>query len=111
MMSEPEKFDTAPVHTSLQRRPSMGGLPQDAFLLIALIMVSMVIASRLDPLVLAGCVGIYLLLLPILRRLFEKEPFLMEIVPRALRYEARYDRQSTELSKPWRDRVSLRFIR
>ncbi len=106
MAREPGILDTAPVHASLQRRPSMGGLPQDAFLLIALIMVSLVFASRLDPIVLAGCAGVYFVLLPVLRRLFEKEPFLMEIVPRTLRYKARYDRQSRERPKIWRDRVT-----
>ena len=36
-----DALETAPVHTSLQRRPTMGGLPQDAFLLLALIMITM----------------------------------------------------------------------
>ena len=107
-MRDDAELKSAPVYGSLQRRPNVAGLPQDAFLLIALVMVSMAIASRLDPLVLAGCAGVYLILLPILRRLFEKEPFLMDIVPRALRYEARYDRQSKENARLWRDRVSTR---
>ena len=111
MTGERESLDSAPVHTSLQRRPNMGGLPQDAFLLIVLVLVSMAIASRMDLLVLAACAAAYLLLLPVLRRLFEREPFLMDIVPRALRYEARYDRQSRERPKFWRDRVTARPLR
>ena len=106
MFEHDEELDEAQVHSSLQRRPSLAGLPQDAFLLIALIMVCLAVASRLDPLVLAACAAVYLLLLPLLRRLFEKEPFLMEIVPRAMRYGAHYCRQAKELPALWRDRVT-----
>ncbi|MCY4158453.1 MAG: VirB3 family type IV secretion system protein [Bacteroidetes bacterium] len=108
-MSVPgEELQTAPVHTSLQRRPTMGGLPQDAFLLLALIMVTMCIASRLDPKVLACCGIAYLILLPLLRRIFEKDPFFMSILPRALRYAPRYLRQEKEMPRRWQDRISRR---
>ncbi len=100
-----ERLSRAPVYDSLQRRPQLLGLPQDAFLLLALIMVCMGIASRLDPLVLGACAFVYLVLLPILRRLFEKEPYLMDILPRAMRYSAYYPRQGRELAAPWVDRV------
>ena len=99
------ELEEVPVYTALQRLPTMAGLPQDAFLLIALIMVCMAIASRLDPMILIGCGAVYLLLLPLLRRLFAKEPYLMDIVPRAMRYSARYPRQGRECSAMWRDRV------
>ena len=111
MRHDHHNLEQTPVHVSLQRRPRLGGLPQDAFLLIALIMVSMAIASRLAPLVLVGCAVVYLALLPLLRRLFEKEPFLMEIIPRALRYEARYSRQAKERRAYWCDRVSTNVHR
>lgn len=101
-----EALDTAPVHVSLQRRPSMGGLPQDAFLLLVLIIVTMGIAARLDPRVLVGCALAYAILLPFLRKLFEKDPFFMAVVPRALRYASRYPRQAREVKRRWRDRVS-----
>ncbi len=101
-------LETAPVHTSLQRRPAMGGLPQDAFLLLALIMVTMAIASRLDPKVLAGCVLTYLIILPLLRKVFEKDPFFMAVLPRALRYTPRYLRQAKEVPRHWQDRVTKR---
>ncbi len=106
MSNSGEELDTAPVHTSLQRRPTMGGLPQDAFLLLALMMITMSIASRLDPKVLVGCALAYLILLPILRRVFEKDPFFMTVVPRALRYSARYLRQEREKPQRWQDRIS-----
>lgn len=99
-----DALETAPVHTSLQRRPTMGGLPQDAFLLLALIMITMGIASRLDLKVLAGCGLAYLALLPLLRRVFEKDPFFMTVVPRALRYTPHYLRQEKEVTRHWRDR-------
>ena len=105
MSTSKHALQTAPVHTSLQRRPTMGGLPQDAFLLLALIMVSMCIAARLDPKVLAGCGVVYLVLLPLFRRLFEKDPFFMSILPRALRYAPRYPRQAKEVTRHWRDRI------
>ena len=100
-----ESLQVAKVHEALERRPSMFGLPQDAFLLLALIIVSMAIASRLDPLVLIGCAAAYLTLLPVLRRLFNKEPYLMDIIPRTMRYASRYSRQARECSERWRDRV------
>ena len=105
MSSLDDGLMSAPVYESLQRRPQLLGLPQDAFLLLALVMVCMGIASRLDPLVLGACAFTYLVLLPILRRLFEKEPYLMDILPRAMRYSARYPRQAKERSTPWSDRV------
>ena len=74
-------------------------------MLLALIIVCMSIASRLDPIVLGTCAFIYLALLPVLRRVFEKEPFLMDILPRALRYRATYPRQSREVRSLWKDRV------
>lgn len=104
MRNARETLEMAPVHTSLQRRPTMGGLPQDAFLLLALIMVTMGIASRLDPKVLAGCGLAYLIILPMLRRVFEKDPFFMTVVPRALRYTSRYLRQEKEVTRYWHDR-------
>ncbi|MXZ04660.1 MAG: hypothetical protein F4Y90_03945 [Rhodothermaceae bacterium] len=98
-------LDTAPVHVSLQRRRTMGGLPQDAFLLLMLIIVTMSIAARLDPRVLVGCALAYAVVLPFLRKLFEKDPFFMVVVPRALRYASRYPRQAKEVTRRWRDRV------
>lgn len=100
-----EQLARAPVYESLQRKPYLLGLPQDAFLLIALVMVCLCIAARLDPKVLAGCGLFYLMLLPILRVLFEKEPYLMEIIPRAIRYSDVYPHQAKERSAPWADRV------
>ena len=100
-----EVLDTAPVHVSLQRRPTMMGLPQDAFLLLMLVIVTMSIAARLDPRVLVGCALAYAILLPFLRKLFEKDPFFMVVVPRALRYASRYPRQAKEVTRHWRDRV------
>ncbi len=105
MSAVDKALDTAPVHVSLQRRPSMGGLPQDAFLLLTLVMVTMGIAARLDPKVLAGCALAYVILLPFLRKLFEKDPFFMVVVPRAMRYVPRYSRQAREVKRRWRDRV------
>ncbi len=104
MESSREALETATVHTSLQRRPTMGGLPQDAFLLLALIMITLGIASRLDPKILVMCGLAYLLLLPLLRRVFEKDPFFMVVMPRALRYTPRYLRQEKEGTCYWRDR-------
>ena len=100
-----EVLDNAPVHTSLQRKPIMGGLPQEAFLLLILVMVIMSIAARLDPKVLAGCTAAYLILLPVLRRIFDKDPFFMAILPRALRYAPLYTRQAKERPQKWRDRI------
>jgi len=71
-----------------------------------LVLVCMGIASRLDPLVLGAGAFIYLALLPILRRVFEKEPYLMELLPRALRYRTYYPRQAREQKAPWSDRVT-----
>ncbi|MXW82911.1 MAG: hypothetical protein F4246_02990 [Rhodothermaceae bacterium] len=98
-------LDTAPVHVSLQRRPTMMGLPQDAFLLLMLVIVTLSIAARLDPKVLVGCALAYAILLPFGRKLFEKDPFFMVVVPRALRYGSRYPRQAREVKRLWRDRV------
>ncbi|MDE2956229.1 MAG: VirB3 family type IV secretion system protein [Bacteroidota bacterium] len=106
MTRAPELLMEARVYEALQRRPTMAGLPQDAFLLMALIMVSLAIASRLDPLVLVSCGVVYLALLPVLRRLFTQEPYLTEIIPRAMRYASRYPRQAKETSTCWRDRVA-----
>lgn len=100
-----EQLARAPVYQSLQRKPYLLGLPQPAFMLMALIIVCLCIAARLDPKVIAGCVVLYVALLPVLRALFEKEPYLMEIMPRALRYHAVYPRQAKETPQPWRDRV------
>ncbi len=100
-----EPLARAPVYQSLQRKPYLLGLPQDAFLLVALVIVCLCIAARLDPKVLAGCGLFYLVLLPILRALFEKEPYLMEIIPRAIRYSDVYPRQAKERAAPWADRV------
>jgi len=105
MDSNPEAIETALVHSSLQRRPMMGGLPQDAFMLLMLIIVALSIASRLDPKVLVGCAAAYVILLPLLRKIFEKETFFMVIVPRAFRYRARYLRQEKEVPILWSDRV------
>lgn len=84
----------------------MLGLPQDAFFLFALVLTVLVIASRLDPVVLAGCGVFYVALLPILRKLFAQEPYLMEIIPRAMRYAERYPRQAIERLEPYADRVA-----
>ena len=100
-----EQLQRAPVYDALQRRPQLLGLPQDAFLLLSLLMVCLAIASRLDPLVLGACALICLVLLPLLRRVFEKEPYLMDILPRALRYAPYYPRQAKERAAPWSDRV------
>ena len=99
------KRHRARVYASLQRRPYLMGLPQDAFLLLALVLVCMAVAARFHPWVLLGCAGVYAGLLPLLRRLFEREPYLMDILPRAMRYGARYPRQARERRAPWRDRV------
>ncbi len=103
-----EYLQRAAVHDSLHRRPQLFGLPQDAFLLLALLMACMGIASRLDPIVLGACAFVYLVLLPILRRLFEKEPHLMDIVPRAIRYNTYYPCQAKEQHSMWVDRVERR---
>jgi hypothetical protein len=100
-----EKLQRASLYQSLQRKPYLLGLPQDAFFLVALIIVCLSIAARLDPKVLAGCALFYLVLLPILRALFEKEPYLMDIIPRAVRYSDVYPRQAKEQARPWADRV------
>ncbi len=100
-----DALQSAPVYSSLQRRPTMVGLPQDAFMMLMLIIVALGIASRLDPKVLAGCVVAYMVLLPLLRRVFEKEPFFMTIVPKSFRYRAHYLRQEKEITALWRDRV------
>ena len=106
-MTEPEadRFLRAPVYDSLQRRPQLMGLPQEAFMLVALFLVSLGIASRLDPLVLGITAALYLVLLPVLRRLFEKEPYLMDVVPRALRYAQFYSARGGERPTFWTDRV------
>lgn len=93
------------MYQSLQRKPYLLGLPQDAFFLVALVIVCLSIAARLDPKVLAGCALFYLVLLPLLRALFEKEPYLMEIIPRAVRYSDVYPRQAKEQARTWTDRV------
>ena len=103
-----EHLQRAPVYDSLQRRPQLLGLPQDAFLLLGLVMVCMSIASRLDPLVLGACALVYLVLLPILRRLFDREPYLMDILPSAMRYASYYPRQAKERTVLWADRVGSR---
>ncbi len=100
-----DKLERAPLYQSLQRKPYLLGLPQDAFFLVALVLVCLSIAARLDPKVLAGCALFYLVLLPILRALFEKEPYLMEIIPRAVRYHDVYPRQAKAQARPWKDRV------
>lgn len=99
------QLERAPLYQSLQRKPYLLGLPQEAFFLVALILVCLAIAARLDPKVLAGCALFYLVLLPMLRALFEKEPYLMEIIPRAVHYRARYPRQAKEQARLWGDRV------
>lgn len=105
-VQEKEQPGRAPVYASLCRRPYVLGLPQDAFFLFALVLTVLVIASRLDPVVLAGCGAFYVALLPILRKLFAKEPYLMEIIPRAMRYAERYPRQAKERLEPYADRVT-----
>ncbi|MCY4224379.1 MAG: VirB3 family type IV secretion system protein [Bacteroidetes bacterium] len=105
MESSQDGLQTAPIHRSLQRRPTMGGLPQDAFLLLLLILITMCIASRLDPKVLIGSTIAYLTLLPLLRKAFDKDPFLMMILPRTFRYRSHYSRQQQEHATLWRDRV------
>ncbi|MCY4172125.1 MAG: VirB3 family type IV secretion system protein [Bacteroidetes bacterium] len=105
MIRHCEDLETAPVHMSLQRRPTMGGLPQDAFMLLMLILVALGIASRLDPKVLVGCGIAYMILLPLLRKVFEKEPYFMVIVPKAFRYKSHYLRQEKEVAMLWRDRI------
>ena len=98
----------ARVYAALHRRPQLAGLPQEVFLIMALGLTSMAVASRLDLRVLVACTTLYLGLLPLLRRLFERDPYLMDILPRALRYEARYPRQSKEAPHSWRDRIPAR---
>ena len=83
----------------------MGGLPQDAFLLLILILITMCIASRLDPSVLIGSTMAYLILLPLLRKVFDKDPFFMVILPRTFRYRSHYSRQQKEYTYLWCDRV------
>ncbi len=101
-----EDLERAPLYQALQRKPYLLGLPQDAFILVALVLVCLSIAARLDPKVLAGCTLFYLMLLPILRTLFEKEPYLMEIIPRAVRYRNVYPRQAKAQARAWADRVN-----
>lgn len=95
----------APVYDALLRRPQVLGLPQDAFMLLAFLLVCIGVASRLNPLLLFFCAVVYVAGLPLLRRVFEKEPYLMDILPRALRYGPYYPRQARERSAMWSDRV------
>ena len=95
----------ARVYASLQRRPYLMGLPQDAFLLLALVLLCLAVAARFHPWVLLGCSAVYAGLLPVLRRLFEREPYLMDILPRAMRYGALFPRQARERRACWSDRV------
>ncbi len=95
----------ARVYASLQRRPFLMGLPQDAFLLLALVLLCLAVAARFHLWVLLGCAGVYAGLLPLLRRLFEREPYLMDILPRAMRYGGLYPRQAREQRAFWSDRI------
>ncbi len=100
-----DNLDHTPVYGSLLRKPYVLGLPQDAFFLFALALTCLGVASRLDPPVLLGCGVVYAACLPPLRKLFEKEPYLMEIIPRAMLYSAFYPRQARERKVLFAERV------
>ena len=105
-MSEvaPEKRQ-ARVYQSLQRTPMMMGLPQDVVLLGGFAILVIVVGSRMSLLVIALCVALALIAMPILRHVFTKEPDFMEILPRAFRYAQFYPRQAREMPTPYQDKV------
>jgi len=101
----PGELARAPVYRALLQRPMLLGLPQQGFLLIAMLACIVAIATSLHPLVLVGEALLYLILLVPLRRLFEKEPFLTEILSTYFQWPAFMPHHGREVGRHWVDSV------
>lgn len=108
-MAIADDLESAPVYASLIHTPMLFGLPQTLLIIIlfgALIAAGM---TGFNLLILGLYFALFLVSLPFLRRLFEKEPLAIELLqsymrwPRILPHHARVD------STPRPDRVPPSF--
>lgn len=91
------QLDEAPVYTSLTTKSMVLGMPQDLVIILGLAFGVFIGAAGISFLTIGGSVTLFLLVLPFLRRLFEKEPFAVELLqsyfrwPKAMPHHARID--------------------
>ena len=108
MSESAPKRQRARVHHALQRTPMMMGLPQDLVLLGGFFMLTTVVAFQMSPAAIMVCIAVALVAVPLLRRVFAKEPDIQAILPRALGYRKVYPRQAREVADLYQDTVGKR---
>lgn len=91
------QLDEAPVYSSLTTKSMVLGLPHDMAILLGLGFILFIGIAGISFLTIGGSITAFLLILPFLRRLFEKEPFAVELLqsyfrwPKSLPHHARID--------------------
>lgn len=74
------ELERAPIYPALLLQPTLMGLPQRAWFVMLFLSGLVAIAAQMQIYVLAGIAVFWLMCLPFLRRAFEREPFLLEIL-------------------------------
>jgi len=91
------QLDEAPVYASLTSKSMVLGMPQDMAIILGLAFVIFIGIVGISFLTIGGSITIFLFVLPFLRRLFEKEPFAVELLqsyfrwPKSMPHHARVD--------------------
>ena len=100
-----DELDRAPVYEALLLKPMVLGLPQSAFFFLLLIGAVLLVASRMNPFAILAQVIAFAICLPFLRRVFEQEPFLIDILERHLSFPEYMPHHGIETSRHWVDLV------
>ena len=95
----------ATVYQSLTQPPMLMGLPQTATLLGIGAMFLACVASGYDPVAIGAMLIAALVARPFLRRMFEKEPFMMDILPSYFNWPPFMPHHSRATSSPRPDFV------
>ncbi|MCY3630499.1 MAG: VirB3 family type IV secretion system protein [Bacteroidetes bacterium] len=80
------KLDEAPVYAALTTKPMVLGLPQDLVIVMVVAVLVFMGAAGMTFLTIGGSIGAFVVTLPFLRRLFEKEPFALELFQSYMRW-------------------------
>lgn len=95
----------APVYPSLVQKPMLLGVPQQALFLLLLLAAMVAVASQFNTYVLLALALAYFVVLPMVRRAFENEPFLLEIMQNYFSLNESMPSHGLERKTPWVDKV------
>ena len=104
-MRERNGLEKARVYTSLQRSPFIMGVPQDFFVVVGFLLLLTVVGSQFNFVAVLVAGVVFLLLIPLLRPVFERDPDFVEVFQANLGWRAFYPHQGRAHYKIWADVV------